>query len=65
MSKRKTKSASSQVPNTEKKMKVQGHRQSALICFEVFATSDEVQSPHVFSKETIRNYAVTCLKINQ
>lgn len=39
-------------------MKVQGRRQSALICFEVFATSDEVQSLHVFSKETIRNYAV-------
>ena len=57
MSKRKT-SASSQVPNTEKKMKVQGRRQSALICFEVFATNDEVQSLHVFSKETIRNYAV-------
>ena len=64
MSKRKT-SASSQVRNTGKKMKAQGRRQSALICFEVFATSDEVQSLHVFSKETIKNYAVICLKINQ
>ena len=65
MSKRKT-PASSQVPNTGKKTKAQGRRPSAFICFEVFRTSDEVQSPHVFSKEIIRNYAVTCvLKINQ
>ena len=44
--------------NTEKKMKAQGCRPSALICFEAFGTSDEVQSLHVFSRETIRNYAV-------
>ena len=64
MSKRKT-SAPLQVPNTGKKMKAQGRRPSALICFEVFGTSDDVQSLHVFSKETIRNYVVTCLIINQ
>lgn len=52
MSERKI-SASSQVPNTEKKMKAQGRRPSAFFCFEVFGTSDEVQSLHVFSRETI------------
>ena len=57
MSKTKT-SASSRVPNTEKKMKALGRRLSALICLEVFGTCDEVQTLHVFSKEKIRNYAV-------
>ena len=61
-------SAPSRVPNTEKQMKARGRRPSAFICFEVFGTRDEARSPsfgHVFSNETIRNYAVTCfLKSN-
>ena len=57
-------SASSRVPNTKKQMKVRGRKPSAFTClFDVFGTRDEARSPsfrHVFSNETIENYAVTC-----
>ena len=57
-------SASSRVPNTKKQMKARGRKPSAFTClFDVFGTRDEARSPsfrHVFSNETIENYAVTC-----
>ena len=60
-------SASSRVPNTKKQMKVRGRKLSAFTClFDVFGTRDEARSPsfrHVFSNETIENYAVTCFPL--